>query len=238
MSVAALAVVVPAHDEETLLPVALAAVATAARHPALAGTHAETVVVADACTDRTAAVARAVGAHVVTIDRRNPGAARAAGVRAALRRCGVPATRLRVLTTDADSIVPPGWIAHHLGHARDGWDAVVGTVALPAGSPLAEPHRVRYEAGRPAGHRPWDHPHVHGANLGFGAAAYLAVGGFPPVVSGEDRALVTALVHGGHRVLRTDGCPVLTSPRLRARAVDGFGDYLAALPAAGGAARP
>ncbi|NJQ17361.1 glycosyltransferase family 2 protein, partial [Streptomyces bohaiensis] len=166
-----------------------------------------------------------------------PGAARAAGVRAALRHCGVRPDRLRVLTTDADSTVPRAWIAHHLAHARQGWDAVVGTVALPADSPLAAPHRAHYEAQRPAGRGVWHHPHVHGANLGFGAAAYLAAGGFPPVRCGEDRALVAALVRDGRRVLRTDGCPVLTSPRLRPRATGGFGDFLAALPEAGVPAR-
>ncbi|NJQ17565.1 glycosyltransferase family 2 protein, partial [Streptomyces bohaiensis] len=57
MTVEAVAVVVPAHDEAELLPGALAAVARAADHRALAGTATLTVVVADACTDRTAAVA-------------------------------------------------------------------------------------------------------------------------------------------------------------------------------------
>ena len=36
------------------------------------------------------------------------------------------------------------------------------------------------------------HSHVHGANLGFRAAAYLRADGFPDVPTGEDRALVTA----------------------------------------------
>ncbi|MEU6056840.1 glycosyltransferase family 2 protein [Streptomyces sp. NPDC047097] len=225
----AVAVVVPAHDEEALLPAALDALDTAARHPALAGVRVVTVVVADSCRDGTAAVARRAGALVVTTDCRNPGLARHLGVRHALDRSGPGGGAVWVATTDADSTVPPGWLAYQLARAREGWQAVVGTVTLPAASPLELPHRTRYEAARPPGTADWHHPHVHGANLGVSAVAYRDVGGFPPLATGEDRALVEALERRGHRVLRTARCPVLTSPRLRARAEGGFGDYLAAM---------
>ncbi|MFD7817559.1 glycosyltransferase [Streptomyces sp. NPDC059785] len=220
------AVVVPAHDEQALLPAALAAVARAARHPALTGTRVRTVVVADACRDRTAALARDAGALVVSTDCRSPGQARHTGVRYALNRYADAPGSLWIATTDADSTVPPNWLAHQLARAREGWQAVVGTVVLPPASPLAAPHRALYEATRPPGAATWHHPHVHGANLGISAAAYLDVGGFPPLATGEDRALVEALERRGHRVLRTSLCPVLTSPRLHARARGGFGDYL------------
>ncbi|MFE2353677.1 glycosyltransferase [Streptomyces parvulus] len=223
-------VVVPAHNEETLLPGALAAIAAAARHPDLVGVHVRTVVVADACRDRTADLARAAGATVLTTDCRNAGAARYAGVRHALDRRGGNLDEHWIATTDADSTVPPGWLAHQLAQARAGWEAVVGTVTLPPASPLAAPHRAHYEATRPAGGVAWHHPHVHGANLGVAAAAYVDAGGFPPLATGEDRALVAALEQRGHRVLRSAHVPVLTSPRLDARAPDGFGAYLAAMP--------
>ncbi|MFI8351989.1 glycosyltransferase [Streptomyces cyaneofuscatus] len=230
MSAGTVAVVVPAHDEEALLPAALAAIGRAARHPALAATRVLTVVVADDCRDRTPAVARDAGALVVDAAFRNPGRARAAGVRHALARAEAAAPVTWIATTDADSVVPHDWLAHHLARAREGWQAVVGTVALPSTSPLAAPHRIRYEATRPPTGTPWAHPHVHGANLGVAIAAYRDVGGFPSLATGEDRALVEALERRGHRVLRTAHCPVLTSPRLQARAHGGFGDYLAAMP--------
>ncbi|TGN79478.1 glycosyltransferase [Streptomyces bauhiniae] len=226
MRPATLAVVVPAHDEERLLPAALTALARAARHPDLAAVEVLTVVVADACRDRTEAVARDAGALVVRTDCRNPGLARAAGVRHALDRSLTGPSALWVATTDADSVVPSGWLAHQLAHAREGWQAVVGTVTLPPSSPLAAPHLALYEKTRPPTGAPWIHPHVHGANLGFAADTYLDAGGFPPLTTGEDRALVHALEHRGHRVLRTATCPVLTSPRLHPRAHDGFGHYL------------
>ncbi|MEU9097954.1 glycosyltransferase [Streptomyces sp. NPDC048361] len=224
----AVAVVVPAHDEEALLPAALEAVRTASGHPGLARVRVLTVVVADACRDDTARVARAAGAAVVTRDVRNPGLARAAGAAHALRALGTAAEHVWIATTDADSEVPPQWLAHQLARAREGWEAVVGTVALPFASPLTHLHRARYEATRPPSGA-WHHPHVHGANLGVTAAAYLAVGGFPPLSVGEDQALIAALRRGGHRVLATAACPVLTSARLQGRAHGGFADHLTSL---------
>lgn len=229
-----IAVVVPAHDEETLLPDALAAITAAARHPALTGTRVLTVVVADACRDRTAALARNAGALVVVTDCRNPGLARHAGVRHALERQARDGGPGWIATTDADSVVPPGWLAHQLARAHEGWEAVVGTVVLPP-SPLAARHRALYEATRPAHGAAWHHPHVHGANLGVSAAAYLDAGGFPPLAVGEDRALVQALERREHRILRTAQHPVLTSARLHARARGGFGDHLSALSHRAGA---
>ncbi|MFJ9342330.1 glycosyltransferase [Streptomyces sp. NPDC101733] len=233
MRIDAVAVVIPAHNEERLLPAALGAVDAAISHPDLGDVRFLTVVVADACDDDTAGLARAAGADVVTSRRRNPGQARATGAAHALRALGGPAARTWIATTDADSQVPSFWLAYHLARARKGWEAVVGTVALPPTSPLADAHRTRYEATRPL-QGPWRHPHVHGANLGVTAQAYLSVGGFPPLEVGEDHALVTALTRAGHRVLATAACPVLTSPRLEGRALGGFADHLRTLTPTGG----
>ncbi|MFF3153237.1 glycosyltransferase [Streptomyces sp. NPDC057910] len=232
MRVRAVAVVIPACDEEALIPAALKAVRVAAGHPDLGGVRVSTVVVADTCTDRTARLAREAGAAVVTVSCRNPGRARAVGVAHALRELGAPAAPGWIATTDADSEVPPHWLAHQLARAAEGWEAVVGTVSLPPASPLTPVHQVRYESGRPS-LGAWDHPHVHGANLGLTAEAYLSVGGFPPLGVGEDHALVTALRKAGHRVLATDACPVLTSARLAGRAAGGFADHLTRLTAPG-----
>jgi glycosyltransferase involved in cell wall biosynthesis len=229
VNVVAIAVVVPAHNEEVLLPAALDALAVAGRHPDLAGVRITTVVVADSCRDLTAEIAARAGAVVVPTRSRNPGRARAIGVERALRELGAPADRTWIAVTDADSTVPADWLAYHHARAAEGWDAVVGTVEIPPCA-LSAPHRLGYEATRPAQGIAWHHPHVHGANLGVRARAYRGVGGFRPLDVGEDRALVAALDRHGHRVLRTPDCPVLTSARLRARAHGGFADHLATLP--------
>jgi glycosyltransferase involved in cell wall biosynthesis len=229
LPISALAVVVPAHDEAVLLPRALAALRTAARHPALSGIAVSLVVAADTCQDGTAEVARAAGADVVEVAARNAGIARAAGIGDALRRLGAPGSAAWIATTDADSRVPPGWLAHQLIRAAHGWDAIVGTVEVTVWPPSYPPGaRIRYAADyrRTASRSPDAHPHVHGANLGVSARAYRAVGGFPPLASGEDIALVARLDAAGFRVLRTTDCPVDTSARHDGRAPGGFSAHL------------
>ncbi|MEU1087262.1 glycosyltransferase [Streptomyces sp. NPDC005576] len=247
-----LVVAVPAHDEAATLPAALGAVRAAERFarerlpemPPLT-----LLVAADACTDATEAVARRAGAEVVTTGHRSAGAARAEAVAHGLRKAATPAAHTWIATTDADSRVPLDWIAHQLACARDGWDCVLGTVRLAPAHSLEEAvvrdlHLTHYFAQKPAGTGPdWEHPHVHGANFGVVADAYLRAGGFPSVPHGEDHALARALGERGARVLRTDACAVETSGRLTPRAPHGFGAYLRTLrtgaPAAnGGAVRP
>jgi glycosyltransferase involved in cell wall biosynthesis len=64
-------VVVPAHNEEALLPACLAALRRAAR---AVSTPVHVLVVADTCTDKTAVTAQACGARVIGISARNVGA--------------------------------------------------------------------------------------------------------------------------------------------------------------------
>jgi glycosyltransferase involved in cell wall biosynthesis len=226
------AVLVPAHDEQERLPSCLAAVRKAAR--ALGGTPVHLIVVADACRDQTAQVARDGGAAVVTIGARSAGAARAAGAREALRRAGpLDPAEVWLATTDADTLVPTAWLWRQVRYADRGCDAVAGTVQVTDWSGYRAAVRSlfaeRYGAVGP-------HRHVHGANLGFRAAAYLQAGGFPDLPTGEDRALVAALTAAGSRVRYTRALTVTTSARRDARAPHGFGRYLANLDAEAGAA--
>jgi glycosyltransferase involved in cell wall biosynthesis len=219
-------VVIPAHNEEDLLPSCLDAMREATQM--LQPTAVHLVVVADACADRTAARARQGGAVVVEIQARCVGAARRAGMREVLSRTRhLDPGSVWLATTDADTLVPPGWLAQHLRHAAAGWDAVAGTVAVtdwadhpPGLPPLFHQH---YRAG------PGVHPHVHGANLGFTASAYLAAGGFRASHTAEDHALVESLTAAGRRILRTTEVSVLTSARRQARAPRGFSHLLSTL---------
>jgi glycosyltransferase involved in cell wall biosynthesis len=222
-------VVVPAHNEEELLPSCLAGLHRAAQ--CLDGLPAHLIVVADACRDRTADLARRGGAAVVTVSARSVGAARAAGVREVLRRtAGLDPADVWVATTDADTLVPANWLRRQVRYADQGWDAVAGTVWVADWSGYHPDVRSLFHARYGSGTGP--HPHVHGANLGFRAAAYLRAGGFPDVPTAEDHALVTALSAGGSRIRRTRALAVATSARRDSRAPHGFGDYLATLAAA------
>jgi glycosyltransferase involved in cell wall biosynthesis len=222
----AVGVVVPAHDEEDLLPRCLAAVRRAER--AIAGIPVHLVVVADACGDRTAAVARAAAATVVEIGARCVGTARAAGIREVLRRTGdLDPASVWLATTDADTIVPPYWLVLQLAYASAGWDAVVGSVRVTDWSEHPPAVRRRYEQRYGDGGD--SHPHVHGANMGFTARAYLAAGGFGPLATAEDHAFVRSLAAVGGRILHTGEVSVVTSARRLARAPLGFGHLLVTL---------
>ena len=226
-------VIVPAHNEQDLLPSCLASLRRAAR--ALHGPQVRLVVVADACRDQTADVARRGRATVVTISAGSVGAARAAGVREVLRRTAhLDPAEVWLATTDADTLVPRCWLREQARYANRGWDAVAGTIRIADWSGHHPGTRSLFHAryGKGTG----THSHVHGANLGVGAAAYLRSGGFPDVVTGEDHALVAALTAVGGRVLYTRTISVVTSARLDARAPHGFSDYLAGLDATADAA--
>ena len=91
-----LTIVVPAHNEEALIADTLRALDLAARGT---GLPFEIIVVDDASTDRTAAVASAQGARIVGADVRHIAAARNIGARA---------TRGELLVfVDADTIISP-----------------------------------------------------------------------------------------------------------------------------------
>ncbi|MFE9425895.1 glycosyltransferase [Kitasatospora sp. NPDC006697] len=235
----ALVVVVPARDEEELLADCLDALRRAARHPRVRDLPCRVTVVADACRDATAAIARRHGAQLLELTAGNVGAARAAGSRDALETVlsaqpGLTPDSVWLAHTDADSRVPADWLARQLTHAACGWQAVVGTVRVAdwRGHPdnTATAFRLHYQQDQ-QDQQAGGHRHVHGANLAVRADAYRAAGGFPPLPVGEDRTLVAALEAAGFRVKRTSRNPVTTSARCTPRARGGFGDFLRDLDA-------
>ncbi|HXS66051.1 MAG TPA: glycosyltransferase [Streptosporangiaceae bacterium] len=221
-------ITVPAHNEEDLLPACLDALRLAAQ--AVAGLTVQTIVVADDCADRTAAAALRRGVSVISVRAKAVGAARAAGMNELLRRfSGIDPRDLWLATTDADTTVPRFWLERQLSHADQGWDAVLGTVTVadwedrPAH--LLTSFAAHYEFGDAA------HPHVHGANLGIRASAYVDVGGFSHLATAEDHALVEALAAAGVSALRAADIEVTTSARCDARAPHGFSHLLTKLAA-------
>lgn len=118
----------------------------------MAGRRVETVVASDVCVDDTAKPAEEAGASVLPLGSQNPGKARAAAQHA-LAMLGTTASALWLACTDADSVVPPNWLAFQLAQARAGWEAVVGTVAVTRWPPvprLADRRRRWLSHGRAA----------------------------------------------------------------------------------------
>lgn len=218
--IAEIAVVIPAADEESSIGACLQAVHQArARVSAFVRTR--VVVVLDACSDRTAEVVAADPmTETVHSTARRVGVARALGTAHAVSSAPTHGA-LWLAHTDADSVVPPNWLAHMLAAAQDGADVVLGTV-VPGNEIDARRHRA------------WDllhtatdgHPHVHGANLGIRADVLAALGGWRPLATGEDVDLAGRAVAAGVDVRRTGAIPVLTSARPTGRAPGGFSSYL------------
>ncbi|MGW3819708.1 glycosyltransferase [Streptomyces sp. NPDC005046] len=239
MTPTAIAVVIPAHNEERRIRACLRSVRAAAVR--VAPIPVVIVVATDACTDATVTLAVREGAHVVSTWSRSVGAARAVGTDHALTLSADAGPDVWLAMTDADSTVPATWLTHQVAWAGRGYDAVLGTIRL-APTTVGALHVTRHDAGyfrtrhlRETGSG-WKHPHVHGANLGVSAAAYLQVGGFAPLPTGEDHDLAVRLSLAGHRIARTDQHPVHTAARLRGRAPGGLADLLTVLrdPASGG----
>ncbi|WP_261994819.1 glycosyltransferase family 2 protein [Streptomyces sp. ME109] len=225
-------VVVPAHNEERRISACLRSVHAAAARAA--PVRVVIVVTADACTDDTTTLAVRGGAHVVRTRSHNVGAARAVGAQHALALLANAGPDLWLAMTDADTTVPADWLTHQLEWARRGYDAVLGTIRLTPGTalPLLETrHNAHYfrTCRFSEVHRRWEHPHVHGANLGVSASAYVRVGGFAALRSGEDCDLAARLSEAGYGIARTDQHPVHTAARLSGRAPGGLSDLLASM---------
>lgn len=188
----------------------------------------------DRCTDASEQIARACGVEVLVSDAGSVGAARALGFAHALGvAADLPHTspastslaRTWLASSDADTVVPPHWLTTQFAAAHAGADVLVGTVEPDEHLPAAE--RAAWLARHDLGE---DHPHVHGANLGVRASAYVAVGGFAALGVHEDVDLVQRLrAHPGLVVRATDAHRVVTSSRLAARTEGGFATYLGRL---------
>ncbi|MCS7218514.1 MAG: glycosyltransferase [Thermus sp.] len=202
-----ISVVVPAHNEEAFLPQALRALLGQTLPPL------EIIVVDNASTDRTRAVAEAFGVRVVHCGRKGVAYARQAGLLAARGEW--------VAMTDADSLPLPTWL-EALARRAQGAVALYGPLRFYGVSP--------WEAALSEwGYRAFLHlmawvgrPNLAGANLMVQREAALAVGGFPEVEAREDVLLGWKLSRLGP-VRYVPEALVLTSAR---RLQGGWGRFL------------
>ena len=187
--------VVPAYNEELELPATLAAIRDAARGIS----DYEVVVVDDHSTDRTAELARAAGATVVSIDRRQIAAARNAGAQVA--RGDV------LIFVDADTRIASAHIEGALAALRAGFAGGGARIDVSENIPRWASIAMRLACAV-----------YFGLNLGAGAFLFTTaenfrtVGGFDEqYFAGEEVYFTQALKKiGRFTVLRT---PVLTSGR-------------------------
>jgi glycosyltransferase involved in cell wall biosynthesis len=234
----AIGVVLPVHNEEGLVGSALEALSDSLHEIREFTIACDVVVVLDACSDRSALVvddwqrrhAHRSSVHVskVTCDVRNVGVARALGCAIALEYLrDVEPARVWLATTDADSRVPRRWLRSQIVRHEEGRDVWAGRVHVADWSSRRLVLQTMWQDDYESEHQP-----IHGANLGFNADTYLAAGGFSPLRTGEDRALVRAMMSRGADCWFDDSLRVVTSARRTARAPHGFAHALSLIEAA------
>jgi glycosyltransferase involved in cell wall biosynthesis len=184
--VTSISFVIPAHNEERLLGRTLEAIDRAAR---ALGEAFEVIVADDASTDRTAEIARAHGARVVSIDRRQIAASRNAGAREAAGD--------HLVFVDADTVVNENAVRSAVAVMRAGAVGGGSTVRFDGRVPLYGRFLIAavlpiYRACGLAG----------GCFLFCTREAFRAVGGFDEALyAAEEVYMSRALRRRGHFVI-------------------------------------
>lgn len=224
-----IAVLIPARDEEVLLPACLRSVQEA-RMLLPAWCTSDVVVVSDRSTDRTREIAAEIlgdDGAVICTTRGLVGSARALAAAVALERYQGLASQCWFANTDADCQVPPSWLLEQLRTASRGVHAVAGIIDVQDFAGHLPHVQARFrETYKVCGDG--THLHVHGANLGVRADAYLLAGGWADLATAEDHDLWERLLAAGHTRVSDSTLQVLTSGRRVGRAPHGFAAALSA----------
>ena len=200
--------------------------------------------------DGTVDAARSVALHprtqlhviecILPPEQANAGTARRLAMQAAAALAGPNGV---LLTTDADGLVDPDWLAANLAALRAGADVVAGWVELHPIEWGMIPNKLHEDDARecaydtlcdeiharldPDPHDPLPrHTQHSGASIAVTAAAYARCGGVPAVPSGEDRALMAALRRVDARIRHAPEVHVTVSGRIVGRAPGGMADTI------------
>lgn len=234
------AIVIPARNEAQRIGSCLRAL-----EPQLDNTGL-IVLVANNCTDATVHVARETlpGPRLLVLDcnleaDQGVGTARRLGCSMATRAAPDLQT---LMTTDADCLPEPDWIASNLNHLHQ-VDAVCGAVfpieeersilcdmPVQQGQDEADYHALVlqfYALVYPEPHNPLPHHGgAPGASFAVALQAYAKVGGFSDLRTGEDRDLVRRLRQAGYLIRHAANVRVAASCRLTGRAPGGMAQAL------------
>lgn len=213
--------VVPAHNEADQIGATLVGLATQSVRPT------EVVVVCDNCTDRTADIAAAAGATVITTEGNTH--KKAGALNQALARL-LPELDDGdvVLVQDADSVLDAAFVEHALGYVRRGYGGVGGVFrGGPGGGFVGHLQRNEYARYARDVHRLDGRCLVITGTAAMFRAEVLReisagrlAGTLPPgdrdggvydtTVLTEDNELTFALLHLGHRVISPAECGLET----------------------------
>ena len=221
--------VVPARDEEDSIVGSLWSIRAALDRCGLAPEESWITVVADSCSDATADIARRIlgdRGSVLECSVCSAGAARRLGAAHVLNHfAGVSHAEVWIANTDADTCVAGDWVVHQLALASEGYCGIVGVIQVDRVQGLVQ-EELRAVLADYTIHADGTHPHVHGANLGVRADAYIDAGGWTAIPLAEDHCLWSRVRARGWPTRSCSKTVVHTSGRLQGRAVGGFADSL------------
>ncbi|WP_197064916.1 glycosyltransferase family 2 protein [Leptolyngbya sp. KIOST-1] len=257
-------VIVPVRNEAEILLKSLLALVDQTdfeNTPLVSGCY-EVIVLANNCTDASAAIARRVARQhpqvpIHVVERSLPQADACIGrVRQLLmdeaywRLQRLSCSRGIIASTDGDSQVDRRWVAAILQEIEQGADAVGGRTVIHQAERSALDKATRASYLRFVGYRylikrledyldpdPFDrsprHYQFFGANFAVTQQMYAQAGGLPPVQTGEDVAFYQSLIAAGARVRHSYLMRVTTSARPQGRAALGLADRLSQFQALG-----
>ena len=148
-----------------------------------------------------------------------------------------------LMTTDADGRVEPEWLDANLRAIEAGADAVCGMAIIDPDEALAIPQTLHDDDAREVFYAtlldelratidpdPFDrwprHSEESGASIAVRKRCHEAVGGFPPLRSGEDRGFLDALRRIDARIRHAPDARVIVSGRLEGRAAGGMAETM------------
>jgi glycosyltransferase involved in cell wall biosynthesis len=221
-------ILIPARNEEQLLARCLSSIILAVKLLPSTITI-DIILIVDASNDNTFRLGNSLlkdKGSVIEVNRTNVGAARKAGAALALARCHYHPSQCWITNTDADCEVPTTWLLQQVEIAATGYQGIAGIVKVDS---FAEHNREvpqRFATSYTINHD-HTHPHVHGANIGVRADAYLRVGGWNELETAEDHDLWNRLTLHNIPKISDARIWVTTSGRRTGRAPHGFAGALA-----------
>ena len=237
-------VAIPARDEADRIGSCLNALNAQTRMPD------RVVLIVNNSTDDTETIARAMASgmryRLDVIKRElppaeaNAGHARRLAMEAAAARAGPDGI---LLTTDADSLVPPDWVFLNIRALRQGADVVCGRAVIDTVEAAVIPEHLHVADAREGrliaflddlawmlDPEPRDPPPRHteasGASLAVSVEAFQRIGGLPPIAFCEDRAFVRALWMVDACIRHDPAIVVNVSGRIVGRAPGGMADTI------------
>lgn len=237
-------VAIPAHNEADRIVSCVASIAAQQGAPLP-----EVLVLLNNCTDGSVDQLRRVAATMplrvhgvnrnLPLHRASAGTARRLAMLHAARLAGPDGV---LLTTDADAVLPPDWLAANLralAHA----DAVTGRAVIdpieariiPQALHEADARECEYAALLdqiaslldPDPADPWPrHDEASGASIAVHASAWRRAGGIPATPIGEDRAFIAALRRIDATIRHAPEVWVTVSGRIDGRARGGMADTM------------